>query len=159
MGTVGRSIVGTSVVGLIDSLNKALASEWEAYYLYWIAAKVCKGILAKRAIHEFKDHAKQEYDHANDVANRIIELGGTPLTSLYQVVTNTTIATVADADIAVLLQQVLQSERDAIRIYQALSADTNGTDFVTNDLVVDILGDECSHEEDIERLIDDLNSV
>jgi bacterioferritin len=43
MGTRGREIIGMDVDHLIDLLNRAYASEWLAYYQYWLGAKLIKG--------------------------------------------------------------------------------------------------------------------
>ena len=39
MGTRAREIVGIDVDYLIHLLNQAYASEWLAYYQYWLGAK------------------------------------------------------------------------------------------------------------------------
>ena len=43
MGTRGREIVGMDVSKLVEVLNRAYASEWLAYYQYWLGAKLVKG--------------------------------------------------------------------------------------------------------------------
>ena len=43
MGTRGREIVGMDVDELLKLLNAAYASEWLAYYQYWLGAKIIKG--------------------------------------------------------------------------------------------------------------------
>ena len=42
MGTRGRAIVGMDVDELLEVLNRAYASEWLAYYQYWLGAKLVK---------------------------------------------------------------------------------------------------------------------
>ena len=79
MGTRGRAIVGLDVDKLLTVLNEAYADEWLAYYQYWIGAKVIKGPMKKAVEAELIVHATEELMHANLVADRIIQLGGTPL--------------------------------------------------------------------------------
>ncbi|GEM_PF-2293267 len=43
MGTRAREIIGMDVDKLLKLLNAAYASEWLAYYQYWLGAKVIKG--------------------------------------------------------------------------------------------------------------------
>jgi bacterioferritin len=43
MGTRGREIIGMDVNELLGMLNRAYASEWLAYYQYWLGAKLIKG--------------------------------------------------------------------------------------------------------------------
>ena len=84
MGMKGREIVeraGVDVDGLIEMLNKAYSDEWLAYYQYWVGAKVVTGTAAPKLIAEMEEHAAEELDHAEKLAKRIIELGGTPILS------------------------------------------------------------------------------
>ena len=81
MGMKGREIVekaGLDVDKLITMLNKAYCDEWLAYYQYWIGARLAVGIPRDHLEREMKEHAGQELDHADMLATRIIELGGTP---------------------------------------------------------------------------------
>jgi len=79
MAEIGKSIVKMDVGKLINLLNKALADEWLAYYQYWIGAKVVKGPMKDAVISELNLHATEELGHAQLLATRIIQLGGTPL--------------------------------------------------------------------------------
>jgi Protein distantly related to bacterial ferritins len=79
MGTKGREIVDMDVSKLLDLLNKAFADEWLAYYQYWIGAKVVRGSMRGAVEAELEEHAGEELEHAEDLAERIIQLGGTPL--------------------------------------------------------------------------------
>ncbi len=81
MGTRGREIIGMNVDHLIDLLNQAYASEWLAYYQYWLGAKLIKGPMKDAVAAELNLHATEELAHAMLVANRIIQLGGTPVLS------------------------------------------------------------------------------
>ncbi|MGC8844150.1 MAG: ferritin-like domain-containing protein, partial [bacterium] len=81
MGTKGRKIVGEGIEKIIEKLNKALADEWLAYYQYWVGAKVVKGVLRGAVSAELNEHASEELAHADKLAERIIQLGGTPLLS------------------------------------------------------------------------------
>ena len=79
MGTRGREIVGMDVGTLIDLLNRAYASEWLAYYQYWLGAKVIKGPMKDAVAAELNLHATEELNHAVMLAGRIVQLGGTPV--------------------------------------------------------------------------------
>jgi bacterioferritin len=82
MGTKGREIVGMDVEQLLKLLNRAFADEWLAYYQYWLGAKVVKGPMKEAVIAELLQHATDELRHADMVAGRIIQLGGTPVLRL-----------------------------------------------------------------------------
>ncbi|MFB0544757.1 MAG: ferritin-like domain-containing protein, partial [Asgard group archaeon] len=79
MGTKGREIVGLDVGKLIEELNKALSDEWLAYYQYWIGAKIIVGSMRVVVAAELLQHANDELRHAGMIADRIIQLGGTPI--------------------------------------------------------------------------------
>jgi len=81
MGQKGREIVKMNVDELIGMLNRALSDEWLAYYQYWIGAKVVKGPMKDAVIAELTLHATEELSHAELIATRIIQLGGTPVLS------------------------------------------------------------------------------
>ena len=79
MGDMAQKIVKLDVSDLIKVLNEAYAEEWLAYYQYWIGAKVVCGQFKKGVEEEFLEHAKEELEHADMLANRILQLGGTPV--------------------------------------------------------------------------------
>ena len=80
MGTRAREIIGMDVEKLLKLLNAAYASEWLAYYQYWLGAKVIKGPMKDAVAAELLLHSTEELSHADMLANRIIQLGGTPVT-------------------------------------------------------------------------------
>ena len=81
MGTRGREIIGMDVDELLELLNAAYASEWLAYYQYWLGAKVIKGPMKDAVAAELTLHATEELEpRARCSSNRIIQLGGTPVT-------------------------------------------------------------------------------
>ena len=81
MGTFGRKIVDTDVEELVNILNKAFSDEWLAYYQYRIGSKIVHGPMKEAVIAELTLHATEELGHAVMVTTRIIQLGGTPVTS------------------------------------------------------------------------------
>ena len=80
MARVGNSIIkDIEVSEVISILNRAYADEWLAYYQYFIESKVIKGLMKDAAITELNQHAADELRHATMIADRIIQLGGTPI--------------------------------------------------------------------------------
>ena len=80
MGTRGREILGMDVNEVLKLLNHAFADEWFAYYQYWLGAKLVRGPMKDAVAAELLQHATEELAHADLVANRIIQLGGKPVT-------------------------------------------------------------------------------
>jgi bacterioferritin len=159
MGTKGREIVGLDIVELLETLNKAFADEWLAYYQYWVGAKIIKGPMAGAVAAELVEHAEEELSHAEMLAERIIQLGGTPLTHPQEWFDATTCGYEEPTSefVTDLLAQNIKGEQCAIEVYHKLMALTEGKDPVTYHMALDILEDEIEHEEDLQALEEDLS--
>lgn len=161
MGTKGRQIVDMDVNELIALLNKAYADEWLAYYQYWIGAKVVKGPMKEAVIAELTQHAADELRHADMLAQRIIQLGGIPITKppdWYQH-TNCGYDAPDDPFVKAVLEQNIKGEQCAIMTYKALVNLTMQKDPVTYNVVLQILQDEVEHEEDLQAEMEDLETL
>lgn len=159
MARKGNSIIqGIEINEIIAMLNKAYADEWLAYYQYFIEAKVIKGIMKDAAIAELTQHATDELRHANMVADRIIQLGGTPLLHPQEWFkqTNCGYEEPKDFDVVSILEDSIKGEQCAISVYSKLADMTRNKDIVTYDIVSQILADEVEHEEDLQALHDDI---
>jgi bacterioferritin len=159
MARVGNSIIkGIEVSEIITLLNKAYADEWLAYYQYFIESKVIKGLMKDAAIAELNQHAADELRHATMLADRILQLGGTPILHPKDWLTQTNCGYDAptDFDVVKILQDAIKGEQCAIRTYSSIVETTRNKDIVTYDLVSSILGDEVEHEEDLQALHDDI---
>ncbi len=159
MARRGNSIIkGIEINEIITVLNKAYADEWLAYYQYFIEAKVIKGIMKDAAIAELQQHANDELRHANMVADRILQLGGTPLLNPQEWFTHTNCGyeEPKDFDVVSILEDSIKGEQCAITVYSQLAEMTKDKDIVTYDIVSSILADEVEHEEDLQALYDDI---
>ncbi len=159
MGTKGREIVGLDIDELLETLNEAFADEWLAYYQYWVGAKIIKGPMADQVAAELEEHAAEELEHAGMLAERIIQLGGTPLThpKKWFEVTTCGYEEPSKEFVKDLLAQNIKGEQCAIDVYHKLMKLTQGKDFVTFHLALEILEDEVEHEEDLQALEEDLS--
>jgi Protein distantly related to bacterial ferritins len=158
MGTKGREIVDMDVSKLLDLLNKAFADEWLAYYQYWIGAKVVRGSMRGAVEAELEEHAGEELEHAEDLAERIIQLGGTPLLKPedWYKFTNCGYDSPEDPDVKKILEQNIKGEQCAIEVYKKLLGMIRDKDPITYHIIVEILEDEVEHEEDLQALLEDL---
>ena len=159
MAKRGNSIIkGLEIDEIIKVLNRAYADEWLAYYQYFIEAKVIKGIMKDAAIAELTQHANDELRHANMVADRILQLGGTPLLNPKDWFTHTNCGyeEPKNFDVVSILKDSIKGEECAISTYSSIADMTRGKDIVTYDLVSEILADEVEHEEDLQALYDDI---
>ncbi len=158
MGTKGREIVGMDVKEVVEMLNKAFADEWLAYYQYWLGAKVVAGPMKNAVITELLEHANDELRHADMVSERIIQLGGTPLTTPQKWLeqTNCGYDPPDDPFVKKIIQQNIKGEQCAITVYNSIIEQVGMKDPVTYNLAVQILQDEVEHEEDLQSLDEDL---
>lgn len=160
MARKGISILkGIEAKEVIDMLNRAYCDEWLAYYQYFIEAKVVKGIMKDAAIAELNQHAADELRHATMVADRIIQLGGTPVIDPKEWFAHANCGYEAptDPDVMKILEQSIRGEQCAIGVYSDIIDLTQGKDIVTYDIASQILTDEVEHEEDLQALFDDIN--
>ena len=157
MGSKGREIIGMDVQELLDLLGRAFCDEWLAYYQYWLGAKLVKGPMKDAVGAELLQHATEELMHADMVAMRIIQLGGTPVTEpgRWYELTNCGYDAPDDPFVKTLLEQNIKGEQCAIGVYKRLMDITRDKDPVTYNMVLTILQQEVEHEEDLQSLLED----
>lgn len=158
MGTKGTEIIGMDAGKLVAELNKALADEWLAYYQYWLGAKVVKGPMREAATAELIEHAADELRHADLIANRIVQLGGTPVLTPeeWYKATNCGYDAPTDPYVRRIVEQNIAGEQCAIGVYQSLTTLVKDADPITYNMLLGILADEVEHEDDLEALLEDL---
>jgi len=158
MAQKGREIVKMNVDELINILNKALSDEWLAYYQYWVGAKVVKGPMKDAVISELTIHATEELSHAELLATRIIQLGGTPVLSPAEWIklTNCGYEAPSNPYVEEILKQNIKGEQCAISIYNKVLDITREADPVTYNIILTIISQEVEHEEDLTALKEDL---
>lgn len=157
MGSSGKKLVGENIDQIITLLNKAFCDEWLAYHQYWIGSKVVKGPMKESVIAELLQHAADELRHSEMVVNRIIQLGGTPPINPKQwfEMSNCGYEEPSDFFVKTIIDQNIRGEQCAITTYNKLLEVTKDCDFVTYNMVIQILTDEIEHEEDLQALAED----
>jgi bacterioferritin len=157
MGSKGREIIGMDIDELIGLLRRAFSDEWLAYYQYWVGAKLVKGPMKDAVSAELLQHATEELLHADMVAMRIIQLGGTPVTKPeeWYKLTNCGYEAPDDPFVKTILTQNIKGEQCAIGVYKRLMDITREKDPVTYNMVLQILQQEIEHEEDLQSLLED----
>jgi bacterioferritin len=109
---------------LLSQLNAALSEEWLAFYQYWIGSLVVEGAMRSDVQREFEAHAMEEFGHARALADRIIQLEGTPVLDPVQwgVLARCKYSVPLDADVMNLLKQNIAAERCAVVRYEEIDA-------------------------------------
>ncbi|MCM8799426.1 MAG: hypothetical protein NC900_01660 [Candidatus Omnitrophica bacterium] len=158
MGKQARKIVSVDLKDLLQDLNKAYCDEWLAYYAYWYMAKTVTG-KGYEDIGEFLEKiAKDELEHAGELAERILELGGLPLDNPIELEKNANAPypkpPKATSDYNKIIKTVLGAEAGAIDVYNKIAQKTQGKDHATYQLICHILDEEIKHEEMFENLLE-----
>lgn len=134
---------------ILTKLNAAYASEWLAYYQYWVGAYTTPDADLADLLRE---HARDEMKHATWLANRITELGGRPILEFSQLEQKSPCEYMAPRDADKLIGQNITGEDCAIKVYQDLMALSKDTDAVTYKLVSKILLEETDHKNELEAI-------
>lgn len=156
MGKKAREIVGIDVKDLIKDLNKAYGDEWLAYYAWWYMAQAVEGKGYEDMAEFLNKIAKDELEHAAELAERIIELGGLPTNNILDLAKNANapypgvMKNLADYD--AIIKIVTEAEAGAIDVYNKIANKTFGKDHDTYQLATHIMGEEIGHEELFENL-------
>jgi len=156
MGRKSKEIVEIDLKDLIKDLNKAYCDEWLAFYAYWYMAQTVEGKGYEDMSEFLNKIAKDELEHAQEVANRIIELGGLPTNNPVNLEKNANapypgvVKELSNYD--KIIKLVEAAEAGAIEVYNKIAKKTFGKDHDTYQLVTHILGEEITHEEMFENL-------
>jgi bacterioferritin len=154
MGQKGREILEIDVSEVLRDLNSAYADEWLAHYQYFLYAQVIEGIDAEELKEKLEEQSKDEMNHAKELVNRILELGGKPTTKLTEASTCGFSEPPEDySDLVRVIELVLEGERCAIEKYNNLAKKYHMKDLVTHEIFEDLLKDEVSDEEEWENFL------
>jgi len=143
----------TVIVGL---LNTALATEIVCVLRYKRHYYATHGIRAKFVSAEFLEHANEEQAHADQIAERIVQLGEDPDLNPATLLSRSH----SEYDEATSLRQMLEAdlvaERIAIESYREMVNFVGTKDPTTRRLMEAILAQEEEHAEDLVDLLEDL---
>jgi bacterioferritin len=140
---------------VISLLNDVVATEVVCWLRYTRHAVSAIGIDRAQVAAEFKEHAKEEMDHALRAADRITQLGGEPDfdPATLAARAHTEYQTAADDDLGEMLRQNLVAERIVIQSYQEIIRWLGDKDPTTRRLMEDILEEEEEHADDLVDLL------
>ena len=144
---------------VIELLNAALATELVCTLRYRRHYYTARGLASNSVAEEFLEHAKEELEHADQIAGRISELGGDPNFSPVGLADRSH-AEYIEADTLVdMVRENLVAERIAIESYREIVRFIGDGDPTTRRLFEDILATEEEHAEDLISLIKGLGSA
>lgn len=141
---------------VVKLLNEALATEIICTLRYRRHYFMAKGIHAEAVAPEFLEHAKQELEHADRIAERIVQLGGEADFSPNGLATRSHAEYVEGSSLVEMIKEDLVAERIAIESYLEMISYLEGRDPTTRRLLEEILANEEEHADDLNSLLEGL---
>jgi bacterioferritin len=136
---------------IIEGLRKSYQMEVETVLNYLANSLHLEGVRAEAIKQALAADIQEELGHAQQLGNRIKQLGGTVPGSLHLKFEQKSLQPPADStDVVGVIRGVLAAEDEAIMQYRALSKVTDGEDYVTQDLAIQLLGQEEAHRQQFE---------
>lgn len=137
-------------------LNQALATEIVCVLRYRRHHFMARGIHAKGVADEFLVHSNEEQLHADQLAARIVQLGGEPDFSPDSLSARSHAEYVAGSSLADMIREDLVAERIAIDSYRELIQYLDEQDPTTSQLLKGILAVEEQHADELADLLEDM---
>ncbi|GAA4341767.1 ferritin-like domain-containing protein [Pigmentiphaga soli] len=145
---------GADREAVLDMLNEALATELVCTLRYKRHFFMAKGIHAEPVAAEFAEHAAEEQSHADQIAARIVQLGGAPNFSPVGMLDRSHAQYVEGDTLESMIKENLVAERIAIDSYRAMVQYLGDGDPTTRRLMEQILAAEEEHADDMADLLD-----
>jgi bacterioferritin len=139
---------------VIRLLNEALATEIVCTLRYKRHFFMAKGINAEAVATEFAEHAAEEQQHADQIAQRIVQLGGEPDFSPQGLASRSHAEYVEGDTLVEMIKEDLIAERIAIESYKEMVNYLGSQDPTSRRLLEQILAKEEEHAEDLVTLLE-----
>ncbi len=139
---------------VVKLLNEALATEIICTLRYKRHYFMAKGIHAESVATEFQEHATEEQQHADQIAERITQLGGEPDFSPEGLVSRSHAEYIEGDSLEEMIKEDLVAERIAIDSYREMIEYLGNNDVTTRRLMEEILAKEEEHADDLATLLE-----
>jgi bacterioferritin len=134
-------------------LNEALATEIVCVLRYRRHYYMASGIHAQAVAAEFLEHANEEQGHADLIAARIVQLGGSPDLNPEGLTSRSHAEYVEGDNLRSMVKEDLVAERIAIECYSEMVRYIGDADPTTRRMLEGILANEEKHAEDLANLL------
>lgn len=141
---------------VIRLLNEALATEIVCVLRYKRHFFMASGITGQGVAQEFLQHANEEQVHADQIAQRIVQLGGAPNFSPQGMLSRSHAEYVEGDSLLDMIREDLVAERIAIDSYREMVAYLGSNDPTTRRMLEGILAMEEEHADDLVTLLEEL---
>lgn len=134
---------------IIQLLNDALATELVCVLRYKRHYFTATGVSSPKIADEFLVHANEESGHADRIAERIVQLGGSPNFSPDSLTSRSHAAYDESLDLKAMIKANLIAERIAVESYRQMINLISDYDSTTRRMLEDILADEEEHADEL----------
>ena len=141
---------------VIKLLNEALATEIICVLRYRRHYFMATGIHAESVAAEFLQHSNEEQGHADQIAQRIVQLQGEPDLNPQGLLTRSHAEYVEGSTLMEMIREDLVAERIAIDSYREMIAYFGTDDPTTRRMLEGILAMEEEHADDLVSLIENM---
>ncbi|MCL4182585.1 MAG: bacterioferritin [Burkholderiaceae bacterium] len=141
---------------VVEVLNAALATEIICVLRYKRHYFMAQGIASESVRAEFLTHAGEEQMHADQLCERIVQLGGEPDLNPEGMATRSHSEYVEGDDLVDMIREDLVAERIAIESYREIVQWLGDKDPTTRRIMEDILAKEEEHAEDLNSMLQDM---
>lgn len=134
---------------IIQLLNDALATELVCVLRYKRHYFTATGVNSSKIKDEFLVHANEESGHADRIAERIVQLGGSPNFSPDSLTSRSHADYDESTDLKAMIKSNLVAERVAVESYRQMITMISDYDSTTRRMLEDILADEEEHADEL----------
>lgn len=138
---------------VVEILNEALATEIVCVLRYMHHYFMATGVHGKAASAEFKEHADEEREHADRIAERIQQLGGKPDFNPKSLLERSVSHYIEGETLGEMIREDLIAERVVIDVYREMIKYFGDGDSTTRIMIEDIMKDEEEHASDLADLL------
>ncbi len=142
---------------VVKILNEGLATELVCVLRYKRHYFMASGIHSQGVANEFLQHANEEQQHADQIAARIVQLGGEPNFSPEGLASRSHSEYVEGETLVDMIQEDLVAERIAIDTYREVINFLGNDDPTTRRLIEEILAVEEEHADDLVNILKEMN--
>ena len=143
---------------VLQMLNDALATELVCVLRYRHDYFMARGINSRAAADEFLEHANAELGHADQIAERIVQLGGEPDFDPSGLKARSHAEYRIGRTLQEAIKENLVAERIAIDSYREMVQFIGDSDPTTRRMLEEILATEEEHADDLADLLDTTTS-
>src|SRR5262244_48803 len=144
---------GGKVEDAIALLNHAVATEIVCVLRYKFHAVAAAGLASEAVKEEFAQHAIEEGEHLDLLAERINQLGGTPDLNPENILSRSATEYIEGENLVDMIKENLIAERIAIETYREMVRYFGDRDVTTRVLLERILAQEEEHANDMHDLL------